>query len=320
MTIDYHHLTKIDLNLLLALDALLAERSVTRAATHLGIGQSAMSSALGRLRKLFGDELMTRTPDGMVLTPRAMSLVEPVRSALRHFQTIVLHEDSFDPSTEERAFAIALPGSVEMLLGPLLLAYLQAHAPALRVTFRVFDDATVLSELDADRVDLALGLITHGQIQHKVRPLYRFGYLCLFNADLLKVPVPLSLDDYLRFPHVMTSLSGTDLGVVDEALAAIGRTRRLAATTPRFTTVPFMVQQSPIIVTMVDALAEIFGKKLGLTTSPVPIPVGDFPISMLWHSSYDKVPAHRWLRDVLVQIGKGFVQKKRWIDNINIGY
>jgi len=310
VTINHHQLSGIDLNLLVALDALLTERSVTRAAGHLGIGQSAMSSALGRLRKLLGDEILTRTAEGMALTPRAKSLIGPVRTALQQFQTIVLREDSFEPSTVERAFAIAVPGSVEMLLGPRLLAYLQDHAPGIRLTFRTLDYATVLHELDGDTIDLAVGVITQGQAHHKVRPLYRFGYLCLFNADLLNVPTPLSLDDFLRFPHILTSLTGTDQGVVDDALAAIGRKRHVVATTPRFTTVPFMVQRTPAIATMVEELAITFATQLGLATSPVPIALDDFPISMLWHSSYDQDPAHRWLREVLVRLGRDFTKDR----------
>ena len=306
MTIDHRHLADVDLNLLVALDALLTERSVTRAAGHLGIGQSAASSALSRLRKLLGDELLTRVPEGMSLTPRAMSLVEPVRAALRQFQTIVLREDDFDPASVERAFTIAMPGSVESLLGPRLLAHLQREAPNVRVTFRAFDYAAVLDQLDADALDLAVGVVTEGRAHHKVRQLYRFGYLCLFNPALLEVPAPMSLDDFLRFPHIMTSLTGTDRGVVDEALAVIGRRRRLAATTPRFTTVPFMVQQTPVIATMVEALARSFARQLDLATSPVPVPLDDFAISMLWHSSYDGDPAHRWLREVLVRLGREY--------------
>lgn len=304
MTIKHRDLAGIDLNLLVALDALLAERSVTRAAAHLGVGQSAMSSSLARLRKLLGDELLTRVPDGMRLTPRAMALIEPVRAAVRQFQGIVLREESFDPATVERAFTIAVPGSVEAHLVPRLLALLGREAPGICLTLRAFDCDTVLTDLDADRIDLAVGLITEGQAHHKVRALYRFGYLCLFNPELLGVRGPLSLDDFLRFPHIMTSMTGTDRGVVDIALAAIGKRRRLAATTPRFTTVAFHVRAAPVITTMVDELALGFAEQLGLATSPVPVPVEGFTISMIWHSSYDHDPAHRWLREVIVRLGK----------------
>ena len=137
-----------------------------------------------------------------------------------------------------------------------------------------------------------------------MRQLCRYGYLCLFNAELLGIPAPLSLDDYLRFPHVLTSMSGAVHGVVDDALTAIGRRRTLAATTPRFVTVPFLVKSAPVMTTMVDDLALSFAALLGLTTSPVPVPVKDFQVSMLWHSSYDRDPAHKWMREVLLKISR----------------
>ena len=310
MTINHHDLAGIDLNLLVALDALLTERSVTRAARQLGIGQSAMSSSLKRLRKLLGDELLSRVPEGMALTPRAMALVAPTRASLRQFQSIVLREDAFDPGSVERTFAVAVPGSVEMLLGPRLLAALMRQAPGIRLTFRVFDYDTVLKELDADRLDLAIGLITAGGLQHKVRPLHGFRYMCLFNDELLRVGTPISLEDYLRFPHIMTSMTGTERGAVDDALARIGRTRRLAATTPRFMTVPFLVKEAPVITTMVAEIAMVVADSLGLTTSPVPVAVDDFTISMLWHASYDHDPAHRWLRGIVAEVGRDFAEAR----------
>ncbi|KQO76385.1 LysR family transcriptional regulator [Methylobacterium sp. Leaf88] len=308
MTVKHRDLAGIDLNLLVALDALLTERSVTRAAGHLNVGQSAMSSSLGRLRKLLGDELLTRAPDGMRLTPRAVALVEPVRSAVRQFQCIVLREDSFDPATVKRGFTLAVPGSVEAHLIPRLLALLGREAPGISLRLRALDYGNVLGELDADQVDLAVGVVTEGQAHHKVRALYRFGYLCLFNPELLGVAPPLSLDDYLRFPHIMTSITGADRGVVDISLAAIGKRRRMAATTPRFTTVAFHVQAAPVITTMVDALALGFAAQLGLATSPVPVSLEASTISMVWHSSYDHDPAHRWLREVMVRLGREAAQ------------
>ena len=304
MTIDHLGLANVDLNLLGALDALLSERSVTRAAARVGLRQSTMSSSLGRLRMLLGDELLTRTPDGMRLTPRAMKLVEPARSALRQFQGIVLREDTFDPKTIKHTFTIALTGSLEVSFGPLLLDLLRRDAPGIRLSLRTLDYATLLRDIDGDQIDLAVGLIKDGQMHHKVRPLCRYGYLCLFNADLLGIGAPVSLEDYLRFPHVLTSVSGAVHGVVDDALAEIGRRRTLAATTPRFVTVPFIVKSAPVMTTMVDDLARSFAALLGLTTSPVPVPVKDFAVSMLWHSSYDRDPAHKWMREVLLKISK----------------
>ncbi len=204
----------------------------------------------------------------------------------------------------DRSFTLAVPGSVEARLIPGLLAFLGREAPGIRVVIRNLDYGTILDDLDGDRIDLAVGVISRGQMHHKVRQLYKFGYLCLFNPELLGVDGPLSLEDYLRFPHIMTSMTGTGLGVVDEALAGIGRKRRLTVTTPRFTTVAFHVQAAPLIATMVDRLAVTFANQLGLATSPVPVELNRSAISMLWHASYDHDPAHRWLREVMVGLSR----------------
>jgi DNA-binding transcriptional LysR family regulator len=302
MAIDHIDLARLDLNLLVALDALLQERSVTRAAARIGIGQSAMSASLARLRRLFDDELLTRAPDGMRPTPRALALAEPLRGVLRGVQELVHQEGSFDPKTLERTFTVSLPDSLEILLGPRLIAYLRATAPRIRLLLRSVEAVRILDELDADRVDLALGFFNRGQVHHKQRLLYRDSYVVLFNADLVGLEAPIGLEDYLRFPHVLTSLRETAHGVVDDALALIGRSRMLAVTTPRFLVVPFLVQSAPVLATMHARLAIAFAGSLGLSVSPVPVTLDDVSVSMLWHASYDRDPAHRWLRDLLVRL------------------
>lgn len=302
MTIDHVDLARVDLNLLVALDALLAERSVTRAAARIGLGQSAMSSTLARLRRLFNDELLTRSPEGMRPTPRALALAEPLRTALRQVQALVRREEAFDPSTVERRFTISLPDSTEVLLGPRLLAYLRAEAPGVQLLLRAFDRATMLEDLDTDRIDLAIALAPEGQLHHKTRLLYRDSYVCLFDRAQVGLEPPISLDDYLRFPHVLTSLRGTAHGVVDDVLAERGLGRTLAVTTPRFLAVPFLVRGAPVITTMHARLAHFFASALGLTVSPVPVPLAEVAVSMVWHASYDDDPAHRWLRQVLVRL------------------
>ena len=302
MTIDHIELSRIDLNLLVALDALLSERGVTRAAARIGIGQSAMSSSLARLRLLFGDELLTRAPEGMRPTPRALALAEPVRTLLRQVQSLVRRDAVFDPRTVTRTFTIGLPDSAEVLLGPRLLAYLRAEAPGISLLLRSIDRIRILQELDADRVDLGIGFFTEGQTHHKRRLLYRDNYLCMFNADLVGITPPISLADYVRFPHILTSLKETAHGVVDDALAKRGLSRTLAVTTPRFLAVPFLVRSAPVITTMHARLATFFAGALGLSVSPAPVDLEDVAISMLWHASYDDDPAHRWLRATILRL------------------
>jgi LysR family transcriptional regulator, mexEF-oprN operon transcriptional activator len=304
MAIDHINLGRFDLNLLVALDALLAERSVTRAAARVGLGQSAMSHNLARLRALFGDELLTRAPEGMRPTPRALALADPVRVALAQVAALVARDQAFDPRTAERLFRIGLPDSVEVLLGPALLAHLREAAPGVRLRLHSTDRLPLLDELDADRLDLGVGLgaLPHGQAHHKRRRLASDSYLCLFNAERVGIAPPISLEDYVRLPHVLTSLRPGERGVVDEALAELGLQRTVALTTPRFLAVPFLVAGAPVVTTMHAKLARLFAATLGLSLSPAPVALPEVSVSLLWHASYDQDPAHAWLRRTVARV------------------
>jgi len=302
MAIDHVNLSRVDLNLLVALDALLTERSVTRAAALVGLGQSAMSSNLARLRTLFGDELLTRGPEGMRLTPRALALVDPVRITLAQITALVSRDDTFDARIAERLFRIGLPDSAEVLLGPALLAHLCEAAPGIQL--RLHSTDRLFDELDADRLDLGVGFgpLPEGQTHHKRRLLGTDTYLCMFNADRVGVSPPISLEDYVRLPHVLTSLRMDKHGVVDEALAKLGLSRKIAVTTSRFMAVPFLVAGAPVITTMPARIARFFAASLGLSLSPAPINLPEPSASLVWHASYDRDPAHMWLRRNILRL------------------
>lgn len=304
MPIDHINLARVDLNLLVALDALLAERSVTKAAARIGIGQSAMSHNLARLRELFDDELMTRGPGGMQPTPRALALADPVRIALAQIETLVSREEAFDPATAARVFRIGLPDSVEVLVGPALLEHVCEHAPGIRLRFYAAEGQGLLDDLDADRLDLGIGVgaFAGGQVHHKRRVLSTDTYLVMFNAERVHVKPPISLDDYVRLPHVLTSLRRGERGVVDEALEKLGSSRRIALVTPHFVAVPFLVAGAAVVTTMHARLARYFADELGLSLSPPPVELPQLTTSLLWHASYDKDPAHIWLRDTIIRV------------------
>jgi DNA-binding transcriptional LysR family regulator len=306
MGIDAVNLGRIDLNLLVHLDALLTERSVTRAAARVGIGQSAMSHNLARLRELFGDELLTRGSDGMRLTPRAATLLEPARTMLAQVEALVSRDKAFDPATAVRTFRFGLPDSMEILIMPALLARLREVAPGIHLRLYNSDASRLFEELDADEMDLAIGYgaLQQGQFHHKRRLPFTETWLCMFSAEKTGIVPPISLDDYVRLPHVLTSLRpGRSVqGIVDEALEKLGLRRSVALTTPRFLTVPSLVLRAPVIVTMQARLAHLFAAELGLSLSPPPVELSELTISLLWHASYDHDPAHTWLRELVTQV------------------
>ena len=196
MDIDAVNLGRIDLNLLVYLDALLRERSVTRAAARIGIGQSSMSHNLARLRELFGDELLTRGPDGMRLTPRAMALLEPLKTLLAQVEALVSRDQTFDPATAVRTFSFGLPDSMEILILPALLARMREVAPGIHLRLYNIDPSRLLDDLDAYAMDLAIGYepLNEGQVHHKRRKLFTETFLCMFNAEKTGITPPISLD------------------------------------------------------------------------------------------------------------------------------
>lgn len=301
MSIDHANLSRLDLNLLVAFDALLTERSVTRAASRVGLGQSAMSHNLARLRSLFGDELLTRGTDGMRPTPRAMALADPVRVTLAQIQSAVLQREAFEPETAHRTFRVGLADSIEVAVMPALIDRLQTAAPGVSLRLRSTNRISILEELDSGNLDLGIGVFNQGQTHHKRRHLYTDSFLCLFSPEQLKLTPPISLHDYLRWPHVLTSLSD-DRGAVDEGLAKRKLRRIIVMTTPGFLAVPFIVRRAPVITTMPSRLARYFSEAFGLVTSPVPIDLPSFTISLLWHASFDHDPGHFWLRQSIASV------------------
>ena len=299
MSIDHANLSRLDLNLLVAFDALLTERSVTRAAARIGLGQSAMSHNLARLRTLFGDELLTRSAKGMRPTPRAVALIDPVRLTLAQIQSTLLEPERFEPSSAHRVFRIGLADSIEVAVMPRLIERLQETAPGISLRLRSTNRDGILEELDAGRLDLGIGVFDHGQTHHKRRQLYTDRFLCLFCAEQLNLAPPISLQDYLRWPHVLTSIADDSHGAVDEALAKHKLGRTIVMTTPGFLAVPFVVRRARVVATMPSRLARYFAEAFGLVTSPVPVDLPSFTISLLWHASFDHDPGHVWLRHTL---------------------
>ena len=213
--IDHTDLSRVDLNLLVAFDALASERSVTRAAARIGIGQSAMSHNLARLRTLFADELFTRASDGMRPTPRALDLIDAVQDILAQIRALTARQSDFIAQTAQRTFRIGLPDSVEVLLVPELLAHLRLYAPGVRLRLQVTGDAVqLLNDLDSDRIDMAFGIGTfeQGREHHKRHSLLVGSFLCMFNSALVGIEPPISLADYVRLPHVLTSLRQGERG------------------------------------------------------------------------------------------------------------
>lgn len=295
---NLRELAAIDLNLLVALQALLDEHNVSRAARRIGVSQPAMSRTLARLRDALGDPLLVRQGRSMVPTTRARALAPRLAAALRELRAVVGGPQPFDPEASHR-FRIALSDYAGAVLLPRLLAAITERAPQITVETVVLGHwSQVASALATGPIDCALGF-GHG-VPHGLQSveLFRDDFVCLIRADHPGVRRRLTLRQYTELPHVLVSSRGRVTGVVDIALAERGLERRIAATVPHFLVAPHVVRTTNCIATVARRTAALAPPDL--RRLPPPLPVRPFAVVLAWHPTRAGDPAHRWLRELII--------------------
>lgn len=294
-------LASIDLNLLVVLRALLNERHVTRAASRLGLSQSATSHALSRLRELYEDPLLVRSGRTLQLTPRAIRLLPSLERGLSALQVAVEAEPQFDPRTAQRAFTIGMADYTQaVVMGP-LLRRLAVDAPGVDLSVVSFPNLRELVELG----DLDLGLDVSGNrppATFSIHELFEDDFLCMVRRGHPLVKDKLSLAQYLKLRHVVVAPSGTTGSLVDTELERRGHTRRIALRVSNFLIAPIVVCQTDFINTMPARLARQAAKDYPLRLLPTPFPLPKFGLRLVWHPRLDNDPAQRWLRETLLDV------------------
>ncbi len=298
-------LRRFDLNLLVAFDILIAERSVTAAARRMGVGQPAMSNSLARLRDMFDDPLLIRTSAGMQPTGRALELVEPVSRILAELRQEVFSGRTFSPETARRMFRIGVSDQAEAALMQGVLRAIARDAPGVNIVVRSVEMRLGADLLATGAIDLAVGYFPEVEGELEAATLYHETFVCLFDATACGVKPPLSLDTYVALPHILVSLRGENFGHVDELLANVGRRRVVVYTTPHFLAVPFLLHGFRAVAALPSRLAENCADAAGLSICPVPLPSNGYDVRMVWHRRTASDPAHAWFRAVIAAVGKG---------------
>jgi DNA-binding transcriptional LysR family regulator len=300
------NIAAVDLNLLVVLQALLAERHVTRAAARLGVTQPAMSHSLARLRDALGDPLLVRSKNGLQLTPRAAGLVEPLDRLLVDAGALFAAPKGFEPKTSTRRFRIATSDYMEIVLMPGLLERLGREAPNIDIVL-VRHAGDGMSQLDEGEVDLSL--LPPASVERSgifVQHVLHEKFLCVVRADHPRVGKKMTLERYLELGHVLVSPGGTRGGIVDDALAKLGKTRRVAVTVPHFLVAPFLVERSDLVLTFVARVAKSLAPAVNLKVLPPPseIDLPGFDVRLCWHERDHGDPAHAWLRAQIAAVAK----------------
>jgi DNA-binding transcriptional LysR family regulator len=296
-------LLAIDLNLLLVLRALLAERHVTRAAARVGLSQSATSHALARLRELYGDQLLVRRGRALLLTPRAERLLPLLERGLGDLQEAVEGEPSFEPRSARRSFTVGMADYGQaVLLGPLLRA-LDGQAPGIELSCVAFPNAEELAA--AGDIDLAVAGSGRPFLAKLPQlPLLEDEFVCVVRRDHPQAKSKLTLERYLSLGHVVVAPSGTAGSLVDSVLGERGHQRRIALRVSSFLAAPVVVSQTDHVSTMPKRLALQLASRFRLRVLPPPIALPHFQLSLIWHPRFEHDPAHRFLRQLAVEVGK----------------
>jgi DNA-binding transcriptional LysR family regulator len=293
----------VDLNLLVALDALLAERSVSRAAVRLHLSQPATSALLARLRELFGDPLLLRSARGMLPTPRALELLGPIKQVLDEIDGIIQPRTAFDPGRAEHTFTLSASDYVEYALLPTLVDYLERQAPRVRLAVRPLDLQTVARQMEIGEVDLCItGLLNAPAGLHE-RPLYTERVVSVVRRRHPGVGAHLTLDTFCSLEHILVSVRGSSFSArIDESLAALGRKRHIRLAVPHFLLVPEIVARSDMISALPERLALGYANKLRILEPP--FKMESFTVGQIWHERNQREPAQVWLRDVMLKLAQ----------------
>lgn len=301
------NLGAVDLNLLVALRALLVERHVTRAARSIGLSQPAMSHALARLREVLGDPLLVRTRTGMQPTPRAEALAEPLARVLEDVARVLSPEAAFEPARSKRCFRIVADDYTGLVLLPAILSRVWAEAPGIDVRVRSAPSRGI-EELSLGRADFAVVPARAESAPRGifVQKLLHEDFVCVVRADHPHVKKKLSLADYLALPHALISPRGEGGSVVETRLAKLGRSRRVAVEIPHFLVAPHLVRQSDLVLVLGARVASIMAEPLGLRVLAPPreLELRGFDVSLLWHERHRADPAHVWFRRVIAEAAK----------------
>lgn len=315
------NLANADLNLLKALDVLLREQNVTRAAEQLGITQPAMSNSLRRLRDLFGDPLLIRTSDGMTATERAQELRPLVRQILAHAEQLFTPENIFRPEESRRVFRIMTSDYAEATLVPHLIRRLRAEAPHVVLDFLTPSDVSY-QDMEQGRVDMAINRFNEIPGSFHQVSLWEDSFSCLLNRDN-PIASCFDLDSYLSAQHIWVSKTGFGvgfgmnpeklggLGWIDHALELMGKSRKISIFTRHYQMPALLAMNNDLVATLPTRVARMQALNERLVIKPPPFDIPQFELKMAWSSLLHHNIAHRWLRRLIQEEAERILDEER---------
>lgn len=300
-------ISKVDLNLLVVLDALLSAQSVTAAARQLGLTQSTLSHSLARLRELLADPLLVRAGRGLVKTPRAEALAPVLQRTLADVRRLLEHEERFTPGTSTRTFRIVCPDLLAAFL-PELLGRVAQEAPSVQLTVLLPVEHDVQAALALGSIDLAIGLAATegpGLVQQLLGTLH-WCVLARRRHPAVRRG-RLTLSRWLSHPHITVGTAGGATGIVAQALERAGCERRIGFTASSFLLAQAAVSHTDYFCAAPRELVNRQCAQLGLIMVAPPLALPPLRVAQKWHERVHHEPGHRWLRELLRDVMRGML-------------
>jgi LysR family transcriptional regulator, nod-box dependent transcriptional activator len=296
------NLSRVDLNLLVALDALIRERNVTRAGRRVGLSQPAMSAALGRLRTLFADPLLERVGRDYRLTPLALDLSEPLQQILVSIERTLDHNTPFEPSEARRSFRIAASDYVICVLLKPLVEHIADVAPGIKVHIQRSETSTA-KHLAARHIDLSIQPAgTHRSFE--TQKLFSDRWMCAIWRGNDEVGDQLSVEQLASLRHATYSLAPYGFTLAERCVASLARQLRVQVTSESFLALPLLVRGTRLVALIQSRLGEQLKDTAELRLLEPPVPIDPLVMSMWWNALYNGDAAHTWLRTKIVEVAQ----------------
>lgn len=297
---DLNTLRGIDLNLLVVLDALLAERHVSRAASRLNMSQPAVSHALARLRHLFDDRLLIRRDGQLAPSARALEIAPALTEALRQLRE-VLGPGGFDPAGEKRTFRLAMSDYGSAVILPGLLKTLRLKAPGINLVITQASREAMLRLVLDGSSDLALGVFPDPPDRIETQQLFLEHFTCLADREGLGGTRRLDINTYLARPHILVAMKDEANTEIDTALHAVGHARRIAVMLPHWANAPRLIEGTDLVLTVAAKTLTFHRQNPALAVFEPPFSIPPFPFVQAWHERRAGDPAHLWLRNAITE-------------------
>jgi len=292
----------MDLNLLVVFNEVFQEQQISSVAKRLNLSQPAVSNALARLRRTFDDPLFVRTKDGMQPTPLAERLAEPIRLALNGLTEAMNVQEKFDPAISKRKFTIALTDVAELHFMPRLIQHCAALAPQVRISTERTARLDLMSEMGSGRIDIAIGAFREVSDALFQRRLFKQPYVVLMRETHALAGATLTLKRYLSAQHLMVNSSESPYDRINQDLEKAGVIQQVKFSVPHFTSVPYIIANSDLLVTIPQKLAESAAQPFKLVYRPAPLRLPELQTNIFWHRRYNQDQGNQWLRNLIGNI------------------